>query len=926
MAQQHTAIVLSTTHWDRAWYLPFQVYRVRLVRLIDRLIKLLDESADFHSFMLDGQMSPVEDYLAIRPERFADLRRLVEQGKLFVGPWYVLADEYLVSPESLIRNLQLGLRMADVYGTVMREGYTPDSFGHIAHLPQILQGFGINSCIFWRGFGDEADELGNEFWWDAPDGSRVLAVHIRDGYHNIANIGYPNRGSDRSAMQLDMELALDQMRAAVDLLKPHAQTSQLLLFDGVDHAEANHDTTHIITQANRLLADVDIVHGTLPDYIANVRAELGDKPLPSISGEFNRGKFAHVLQSVYSTRIYLKQANERVQRLLESLAEPLGAWAWALGHDYPDALLWEAWKLLLRNHPHDDICGCSCDEVHQEDVQRFSEATQIGRTLTRDSFRAIMAHVKCDDQPGIPFVIFNPAGWERSDAVEIDFAFDQNADETSYRFVAADGSPISAQWLDTTDYFEAELRKNHYQRRMRYALQLDRLPALGLQVVYAQPDFPEPPHLVRPLKNGMQNEHLRVTFNLDGTFNIFDLATQQQYSDLGYFLDEADAGDEYDYSPCPDPMHIAQTLLRPAHIEVVEANLMQSTYEVRREWWLPVSLTPDREKRSDETAPLQITMRVTLRGNNRHVDVQVIVENNIRDHRLRIVFPTDIESDVGSADGHFDVITRPIDQPEKPDWVQPPVPTKHQRTFVDVSDGERGLAVFNRGLPEYEIMRSGGRNAVAVTLLRCVDMLFRDDLLTRPGYAWLPLHTPDAQCQGTHTFELAVAPHEGDWRNIYRTAHTWARPVYVRRGDETEGFVPFQAVPQEKDAYQLFKNTVVNPVDLAGNIESGASLLSVEPEQIVLSAVKRSEDGEMLVVRVFNVGDEAVSANLRLAFPIEAAFELNMNEEKHSAISSQQSAVSGQRSAIEVSVGAKQVKTLGFVITRTPPKELGYIG
>ncbi|MGD8516498.1 MAG: hypothetical protein PVG54_05965, partial [Anaerolineae bacterium] len=183
------AILVSHTHWDRAWYVPFQVYRVRLVRLIDRLLDLLAREPDFRCFTLDGQMLPVIDYLEVRPERRADLERLVRAGRLSVGPWYVLPDEYLVSPEALIRNLMLGLRLAQGLGAVMREGYAPDAFGHIGQLPQILQGCGIGSAVFWRGLGDEGEELGNEFWWQAPDGSRVLAIHLREGYGNMAKMG-----------------------------------------------------------------------------------------------------------------------------------------------------------------------------------------------------------------------------------------------------------------------------------------------------------------------------------------------------------------------------------------------------------------------------------------------------------------------------------------------------------------------------------------------------------------------------------------------------------------------------------------------------------------------------------------------------------------------------------------------------------------
>ncbi len=907
------AIVLSETHWDRAWYLPFQQYRIRLVRLIDQLIKLLDEMPAFHSFMLDGQMVILEDYLQIRPEKRDDLERLIQNKRLFVGPWYILADEFLVSPEALIRNLMLGLRLAKSFGgEIMDEGYTPDSFGHISQLPQILNGFGINSAIFWRGFGDEADELGNEFYWDAPDGSRVLATHLRDGYHNIANIGYPTRGADRSAMELDAELALDQLEAAIELLKPGAQTPYLLLLDGVDHAEANPDIPQIIAMGNKALSGVTIEHGSLPDYMAQVRQAVAGINLLTFQGEFNRGKYAHVLQSVYATRIYLKQANDRAQRLLEQTVEPFAAIAWGLGGDYPAGLIWEAWKLLLKNHPHDDICGCSVDAVHREDMNRFAQVEQIGRALARDSARQIMAHVDCSQGDGIPFLLFNPTGWARTDTVEVEFIFDQNDDSTrQFHLLSAAGEPIPMQILEQRDHFAMEARKNHYQRRARVALQTE-MPGIGYTTLFAKPGNSDAEPMVTLLSDGMENEFLKVTFNEDGAFNLFDKENGRIYRNLGYFLDEEDAGDEYDYAPCPNPQGISSRNM-PAGISILHHGAAQISYKVEREFPLPISLTVDRQRRAEEQTICRIVTIVTMRGENKQVDLQVTVDNQVKDHRLRICFPTDIDTERASADGHFDVISRPIAIPDKPDWVQPPVPTRHQRAFVDLSDGKAGLAIFNRGLPEYEIFPS--RNTAAITLLRCVDMLFRDDLLTRPGYAWLPANTPDAQCLGSHTFHLALAPHAGDWGAIYAQANQWLCPPIVRRGDETEGFVPWEGIPKEKKEYQLFKDTRFIPPDYSGELPATGSFFTIEPAQIVLSALKRSEDGKLLVLRLFNVSDGESVAAIFCRFPIKRAYRLTMNEAVIEGIGHQEN-------DLRLLVKSKQAVTLGFEIERAAPKHI----
>ncbi len=875
-----TAIMVSETHWDRAWYVPFQVFRMRLVRLVDHLLDILDRDPQFRCFMLDGQMLPVEDYLEIRPERRADLERLVRAGRLQVGPWYALADEYLVSPEALIRNLIIGMRMAQELGDVMGEGYVPDAFGHIGQLPQILAGFGIDSAVFWRGLGDEGEDLGTEFWWQAPDGTRVLTIHLRDGYHNTSNLGFPMSWGDPSAMEYNPELAMQQLRQAVDVIKPYAHTPYLLLMNGIDHSEAEPLLPTIIAQANQELPDVHIEHSSLPDFVARVRAQVGEDNLPTFQGEFNRGRYAVILQGVYSTRMYLKQANDRVQTLLESYAEPLSAWAWLLGGDYPAAFLEAAWRKVLQNHPHDDICGCSVDVVHREMMTRFGEAEQIGSTLTRNSYRGLMNHIDRAAQPGVPFVLYNPVGWPRDETLELGLRFDR-LDDTAhdFRLVDATGQPVPYQVLGHGEHFEIEVIKGSRTHEVRVAVPVDALPACGYRVYFATPGAvtQEIEAPVQRLPNGMENQHLQVEINVDGSLNVLDKATGQAYRQIGYFSDDEDAGDEYDYSPCPTPFNLS-SLDRSARVELVHEGPLQVSYQIHTALPLPVSLTEDRTRRSDDVVKCPIISTVTLRWNSRVLDVRTTLDNRAKDHRLRVCFPTDIQTDQATADAHFDVMTRPIDLPAVQGWEQPPVPTRHQRHFVDVSDGRAGLAVFNRGLPEYEVLRDGSRNTVAVTLLRCVDSISRGGLLTRPENAGVPCPAPEGQCQGEHTFEYAIYPHAGDWRSVYRAAHTWHTPAFVRRGDEHEGYLPNQ-VWIEHSPNKLTGPVWLKEVDLSGGLPPELSLLTLEPEALVLSAVKGSERGDALIVRFYNPTPETVQATVSLFRPIHTAQLVNLKEE-----------------------------------------------
>ena len=163
-------IIVPETHWDREWYLPFQEFRARLVIMMDKLLNILKTDPNYKNFTFDSQTIPIEDYLEVRPEKEEEIKEFVKQGRLSIGPMYVLPDEFLVSGESLIRNLMIGHQISRKFGRVMKAGYIPDPFGHIAQLPQIIQGFEIPSVLFWRGFGNEFEEnnLNMEFIWNAP--------------------------------------------------------------------------------------------------------------------------------------------------------------------------------------------------------------------------------------------------------------------------------------------------------------------------------------------------------------------------------------------------------------------------------------------------------------------------------------------------------------------------------------------------------------------------------------------------------------------------------------------------------------------------------------------------------------------------------------------------------------------------------------
>ena len=863
------ATLVSHTHWDRAWYCTFQEYRIRLVRLVDRLIDILDAEPDFRVFMLDGQMSVLEDYLEARPERAAILQAHCRSGRIQVGPWFVLADEFLVSPEALIRNLRLGRKMGEAYGGVMNIGYVPDGFGHIAQLPQILRGFGIDNAFFWRGMGADGDRLGAEFTWRAPDGSAVTTILMPWGYHNVTNLGYGIHWGDVSEMIFNMDLAQEKIERAINKLTPMANTDALLLMNGIDHAEPEPRIPKIIALANERLSGTTIHHGTLPDHLARVRA--AGVALPEFQGEFRWGRYSEILQGVYSTRIHLKQANHAGETLLERYAEPLTALAWLSGFPVPEGtsdLVDLAWHWLLLNHPHDDIYGSGIDEVHHEMAYRFSQSKQIGDALVRDSLRQIAQQTDYTKQEGTPIIVYNPLGWPRREVAtaQIDFEFD-DPKAGDFHLVDSTGSVIPHQVVSDEPYFEMEVLKPSRKRRVIVHFPVA-APPFGFTTVYAQSGRGVAPSTdLRIFERGVENSYLSLAIADDGGLTVTDKATGHAYADFGHFYD---AGDEYTFCPLPGEIPLT-TKGRPAEsVEIEQQGDCSVTFRIVRQLALPSGLNETRQQRSGHIVTMRFTTFVTVYANQPGVYVTTTTTNVVHDHKLTVNFPTGLHAAQAHVDESFMIAERDLKLPDSTGWVEDPTALMHQRAFTDLSDGQRGLAILNRGLPSVEVYEDG---TIALTLLRAVGWLSRDDLWVRRIAAGPPVPTPGAQCFGTYEYHYAILPHAGDWRNAYPAAYNYTAPLLARRADTHAGLVLREMNITRDDPSRVTQREWPR----GGDVPDAQSFIQVDVPELVLSAVYRSSNS--LIVRAYNVTRQPVISAIRFGFPVGQVFQVNMAEE-----------------------------------------------
>jgi alpha-mannosidase len=836
MARKYTAHVVSHTHWDREWYKTFQHYRMRLVDLTDTLIDLLETNPDFRYFTFDGQTIVLEDYLQIRPENEERLRKLIREGRILIGPWYNQPDEFLVSGECIIRNLLVGRRLCKDFGNYMAVGYVPDAFGHISQFPQIMRGFGIDNAVLFRGI--TTDQTDSEFIWRSPDGSEVLCVKMPDNnaysnwfYRLRESLRYPDR-------PVDADQAVEEVRALVeDCVSEKPTTSQLLFMDGCDHVFPQFKTPEIIAIANDRLDNVEVRHSTLPTFIEAVRSERPN--LKTITGELrwsNRAwKLQTLLTNVLSSRVHLKQMNHECETLLERYVEPLCSWVWWLGGEYPGAYIDLAWNYLLKNSPHDSICGCSIDQVHKDMVYRYDQTKQIGERLLDKALAELAAHIGSEapnPEKTALAVVFNPLSHKRTDVVEAEIDLPGEWQVPGVRVLDPEGEEIPHSILGFSHYGTMEpdpydIPLGTHRQKMRIAFLGTDVPSVGYKAyrieVLDRPNRRSGSLLLGP--DTAENEFLSVTVLSDGTFSLLDKETDAVYTTCLVFEDGGDIGDGYNYvKPLKDT--VVTSLGAKCQVSVVEDSPVRAVFEIATDMELPASIHPNRTERSADTVTCRIRTYLTLAAGVKRLDIRTVFDNRAKDHRLRVLFPTGIPARVSYAESTFDVVERPIEVPECPDWREP-MPAMHpQRSFVDVSGGGVGLTVANKALWEYEVKDDEART-VALTLLRATGSGVCGPELQKGG-----------QLPGEHVFEYALYPHAGDWEEAmsWRQAHAFNAPLIVGQTGIHGGDLPMKA-----------------------------SLVAVFGDRFVMTALKKSDAGDSLLVRGFNIGTEP--ENVRLSVP-----------------------------------------------------------
>ena len=845
-----TLHIIPHSHWDREWYLPFEKHRMRLVDLFDTLIDLMEKNPDYTYYHMDGQFIVIEDYLEIKPDMRSRLFALIRAGRIQIGPWYQLQDEYLTSGEANVRNMLYGIKLCKSIGAKpVESGYFPDSFGNISQAPQIVRGFGFDNAIFGRGVNDMGTDnevvkqngvTKSELIWRSPDGSEVIGVMFANWYH--------------CAMELpeDAEALKERIHNLVGATSRFATTDQLLGMNGCDHQPVQTNLHKVIKLANEIQDEVEVKQSNFGIYMDEIRKHKDGLKVfeGEIAGQYGSGY--GTLINTASTHVDIKQMNHDGQHQLERISEPESVIAMLNGDKYQSELFFYAWRKLMQCHPHDSICTCSTDEVYEEMKTRFRKSREVADQLGRNALEYIAANVNTSGCGGDKaLVVLNLEAGLSATTLRTYVDFDKEENVETVRVFDEKGKEVPVTVETVRNQFTYTLPKDRF-RQPKY---VDRFyitfpvirHGIGYTVYRVEKAASSPAY-----KNGvsydwrsMENEYLKVCFNEDGTFDMLDKRTGKAYARQNLFERVRDNGNLYNFGPVEGDV--------PMYNKCAEISVSSVTpYSVTFKAVIGVDFDAD------------ITTYVTLTAGIARADIKTVITNRGENHRIRALFDSDIETSTCLAEGQFDLVRRNIQPFET--WVCP-YNTQRCQAFValESENDKPSLLIANRGLCEYEILRNG-HNTIAVTLLRCTGEIGD----------WGVFPTPLGQCKGTFTLEYSAVPYcTCNVSAGYELGYAFAGPAV-----EAIGTGIHEGSMNAADTYVDFSNPAIR-----------------------MTAMKKTESNQNhTILRFFNTASNDEEVTLKLPH-FHKAFRTNLGEEREEQLDL-------KRGKLTMTVPAKKIITI----------------
>ncbi|MCV2533993.1 mannosylglycerate hydrolase [Enterobacter wuhouensis] len=836
-------------HWDREWYFTTEESRILLVNNMEEILTRLEQDEEYKYYVLDGQTAVLEDYFAVKPENRPRVKALVQAGKLIIGPWYTQTDTTIVSGESIVRNLMYGIRDCMAFGEPMKIGYLPDSFGMSGQLPHIYNGFGITRTMFWRGCSERHGTDKTEFLWQSQDGSEVTAQVLPLGYAIGKYLPEDEAGLRK------------RLDSYFEVLESASVTNEILLPNGHDQMPLQQNIFAVMDKLREIYPQRKFVMSRFEEVFDHIDAHR--EALATLKGEFIDGKYMRVHRTIGSTRMDIKIAHARIENKIVNLLEPLATLAWTLGFEYHHGLLEKMWKEILKNHAHDSIGCCCSDKVHREIVSRFELAEDMADNLIAFYMRKIVDNMPESDADKL--VMFNLMPWPREEVINTTLRLRASR----FRLVDDKGNEIpyfirGARELDPGLIDRQIVHYGNYEPFMEFDIQVSQiLPSMGYRTLFIEPHVAG--NVLAPAKGTdalLENAFWQIDLNADGTLHLRDKETGLIYDRVLEMEESSDDGDEYDYSPSREEWRL--TSAQGQHDVEVTHEGWQSRAVIRHRMAVPANLT-ERSARQQNGA-LGAEIAVTLSHNSRRIDVEVRLDNQADDHRIRVLIPTPFSTQEVLADTQFGSITRPVQDEametwQEEGWKEAPVPVWNLLNYAVLRERRNGLALFTEGLREFEVV-GDDKKAFALTLLRGVGLLGKEDLLLRPGRpSGIKMPVPDSQMRGALTCRFSLYCFSGtpESAGVAQQAKSWLTPVQC-----------YNKIPW--DAMKLNRSTFMTPLSY--------SLFSLSPTGCVLSALKKAEERDELILRLFNPSITSVNdAQLAINQSVRRCCETDMNEQ-----------------------------------------------
>ncbi|OBT31013.1 mannosylglycerate hydrolase [Vibrio splendidus] len=840
-------------HWDREWYFTTEESRILLVNNMEEIMNRLESDPEYKYYVLDGQTAVLEDYFAIKPENTERVKALVEAGKLIIGPWYSQTDTMQVSGESIVRNMMYGIRDCMKFGDAMKIGYLPDSFSMSSQLPMIYNGFDITRAMFWRGCSERHGTNKTEFLWQSNDGSEVTAQVLPLGYAIGKYLPQDEEG----------------LRARLDkyfpVLEKPSVTKDILLPNGHDQMPIQKDIFEVMDKLREIYPDREFSMSRFEEVFEKVEAARDQ--LDTIKGEFNDGKYMRVHRTISSTRMDIKLIHAEIENKIVNILEPLASIAWTLGFEYHHGLIEKMWKESMKNHAHDSIGCCCSDKVHAEILNRYILADDMATNLIHFYKRKIVDHMS--DREGCDkLAMFNLSPYEREEVVNTTITiraqefsiFDENENPVEY-FIQ------DKRQIDPGKVDRQIVHYGNYDPFMEFDIQIKRsVPAMGFTTLHIQGNEKGAVKVAEQKDYLLENEYYRINVNDNGTLTIFDKETEQVFDQVLRLEDGSDDGDEYDYSPSRQEWLLYSDEF-PVETSIAHQGF-QSVANIAFRMNVPANLA-EREERTGQNGFVEAQCQVVLKQGSRRIEVRMELDNQADDHRVRVLVPTPFVSETVVADNQFGCITRPTNDPamavwEEEKWKEAPVPVYQLMNFAALENGKAGMAIMSNGLREFEVIASQGgenRDTFALTLFRGIGVLGKEELLLRPGRpSGIKIPTPDSQVRGKLVCEFTLCGFSGN--------HIDANVMAQARDNVT------QIECYNKIPYNAMKLNVGEQ-----NLPMSSSLLSKQQSGAVLSVLKKAEDEDALILRVYNPAETgSVSDSISFTQTVSSWKETSMDE------------------------------------------------